>query len=230
MKAFTSIFSNEIRDAFGGIKRPLSFRPNLRTTAGLDWESDHLGSTLGRRGTATASGASSLTVSAGMGTTQFIGRMVVAQPASGGAVYGIITSHTDTVLTVDRWYNADDPGGTAGTTPSSTSQYAIIPGRAPGFYLALTETAITPAAGDTTLSGEITTGGLTRAFATYAHTGGNTFYTLSKTFTATATFTVRGEAVFAALTNGTMPFESVEPNPPTLVSGDTLAQTVTVNI
>ena len=44
---------------------------------------------------------------------------------------------------------------------------------------------------------------------------------------------VTKEAVFGACNTtagGVMPFESAEPNPPTLVSGDTLTQTVTITI
>src|ERR1044072_900520 len=53
-------------------------------------------------------------------------------------------------------------------------------------YIALTANATSPAAGDTTLTAEIATGGggLIRAAATYAHTNGQATYTLTKTFTA----------------------------------------------
>lgn len=75
--------------------------------------------------------------------------------------------------------------------------------------------------------------GFTRALAVFAHTAAATTYTLVNTFTASGTRTINKEAVFGAATltaGGVMPFESAEPNPPTLVSGDTLAQTVTITV
>lgn len=101
---------------------------------------------------------------------------------------------------------------------------------ASGRWLGLSTDTTAPAATDTSLTGEITTGGLGRALGTYAHTTGTATYTISNTFTSSATFTVQKEAVFNAISSGTMIFESLEPNPPTLVSGDTLTQTVTVSI
>lgn len=76
-------------------------------------------------------------------------------------------------------------------------------------YIGLTENATAPAAGDTTLTSEIATGGLTRAIATYAHTGSATSYTLSKTFTASSAFTaVQKAGLFNASSSGTMAFEN----------------------
>lgn len=53
-------------------------------------------------------------------------------------------------------------------------------------YMAVTANNTPPAAGDTTLTGEITTasGGLVRAQATPAHSNGTSTFTLTKTFTA----------------------------------------------
>jgi len=56
--------------------------------------------------------------------------------------------------------------------------------------IAVSDNATDPAAGDTTLSGEITTGGLTRVQATtISHSVGTNVTTLENTFTATAAFT-----------------------------------------
>lgn len=73
-------------------------------------------------------------------------------------------------------------------------------------FIALTETAVTPAAGDTTLSGEITTNGLARADAgTKSHTGGTNSTTIEHTFTASGAFTaVQASALFVASSAGTM--------------------------
>lgn len=74
-------------------------------------------------------------------------------------------------------------------------------------YIASTESSITPAVGNTTLTGEITTNGLTRADAgTKTWTAGTNTALVEHTFTATGSFTsVLASALFNALTVGTMP-------------------------
>lgn len=97
-------------------------------------------------------------------------------------------------------------------------------------YIAVTTDSGAPAAGDTTLAAEITTGGLARAIATYAHTGAATSYTLTKAFTASATHTsVQKAGLFNASSSGTMYLESAF-TAASLVSGDTLTITWTINI
>jgi hypothetical protein len=147
----TSIFAFAVFDRFGHVKQPWSYHPNLRTTAGINWQADVMGNS--------------------------------SQPASAR-------------------------------------------------YIALTEDSGAPAAGDTTLTSELAVEGLSRALGTYAHTGGATSYTISNTFTKSggSARTINKMALFNAASTGTMPFESAMPSPPTLVSGDTLAVTVTVNI
>lgn len=99
-------------------------------------------------------------------------------------------------------------------------------------YIALTENATAPAAADTTLAAELTGEGLARAQAAYAHTAGAASYTLTKTFTMSSgtSRTIQKMAVFNAAAAGSMPFESLVPNPPTLVPSDQLTITETVNI
>ena len=98
-------------------------------------------------------------------------------------------------------------------------------------YIALTTNATAPAAGDTTLTGEIATGGLARALGTYSHTNGTTSYKISFTFTATATHTAVAKAgLFNASTAGTMAFETMLSSTATLASGDTLTIEWTINI
>lgn len=97
-------------------------------------------------------------------------------------------------------------------------------------YIALTENGTAPAAGDTTLTSEITTNGLARAVATYAHTGSATSYTLAKQFTASGTFTtVQKDGIFNAASSGTMFLEATF-TAVALISGDQLTVTHTVNI
>src|SRR5688572_21270383 len=104
-------------------------------------------------------------------------------------------------------------------------------------YIAVSANTDPESAANTTLPGEITTsgGGLVRAQATYAHTGG------AATFTLTRTFIVNGSDVVPAVvakygvlndpTGGTLVFEELLATTATLAaSGDqtTITHTVTV--
>lgn len=104
-------------------------------------------------------------------------------------------------------------------------------------YLAITANVTTPSATDTTLTGEITTagGGLIRAAATYAHTGGTSTYTLTKTFTANGSdalpVTIGKVGVFNASSAGAMAWETLLGTTATLsTSGDNLTITETVTL
>lgn len=104
-------------------------------------------------------------------------------------------------------------------------------------YIALTANSSSPAAGDTSLTGEIATasGGLIRAQATYAHTGGTATFTLTKTFTANGNdslpVTVAKIGVFNASSGGTMPWTSLLSATATLSAvGDALTITETITI
>ena len=144
----------------------------------------------GAKGTLTGSSATSATDSgATWGTTQFIGSVIVAAPASGGLVYANIISHTGTVATVDRWYDATAPGGTVGTTPATTGLYVIIPGQAPSMFMGISANASAVGSGDTTLVGEITTvgGGLIRKIAALTHSASASTGTVVAVFTANGT-------------------------------------------
>lgn len=82
-------------------------------------------------------------------------------------------------------------------------------------FMALTASVVAPAAGDTTLAGEYAVGGsgLLRALAAYAHTAGVASYTLTKTFTGTASdtyaSTVGKIGVLNAATGGVLMFETL---------------------
>lgn len=229
--------------------RKTAWRKNLTTdtatgyTNRRDWQAKAMGMGPSFAGTwasgaATATTGTTLTAAgtfptAGQGLA---GQIVACGPNSAGTgttVYGVIVSNTATVLTVDQWYNPQSAVGAAGTTPNATCTYQILPGQNPASWLAVTSDATAPSASDTALASEATTNGFARAVGSYSHTAAATTYALVKTFTATGTLTVNKEAVFGAASptaGGVMPFESAETSPPTLVSGDTLAQTVTVTI
>ena len=97
-------------------------------------------------------------------------------------------------------------------------------------YIALTTDATAPAATDTTLTGEINSGGLSRAQGTYAHTAGTNTFTISKTFTASATQTnVQKAGLFTASSSGTMMAENTF-TAVSLASGDQLTITWTITL
>lgn len=104
-------------------------------------------------------------------------------------------------------------------------------------YLALTANSTAPSASDTTLAGEITTagGGLVRAQATYAHTAGQSTYTLTKLFTANGSdvlpVTIAKIGVFNAASSGTMAFTTaLSPTATLSASGDSITLTETVTL
>jgi hypothetical protein len=157
---------------------------------------------------------------------------------TGSTVYGVITTNSATVLTVDQWYSGTSTTGAAGTTPNGTGQYIILPGQNPAAWMCLSISVFTPSTADTSLNSqgaELAANGFSRAVGTYAHTAAATTYTLIHLWTATGTDTINNEGISGAATlvsnnGGVFPFESAEPSPPTLVSGDTLQNTVTVTI
>ena len=204
---------------------------NLLNNAGRDLWDASFGAAGVNNGTnvATGSSATSLTDTGEAWTTdQFKGWTVIAEESTNTPVYGNIGSNTGTVLTIDAWKNADD---SAGTTPGTTANYAIYP-TCRARYMGLTENASSAAAGNTTLTGEITTGGCARALATYAHTGGTSSYTMQKTFSVSASFPAihRGALFTASNTTaaGIMVFEAVLNADANVISGDSLQVTATI--
>ncbi len=99
-------------------------------------------------------------------------------------------------------------------------------------YIALTTDSGAAAAGNTTLTSEITTNGLGRAQATtITHTDNTNTTTLSKVFTASGTHTaVHRSGLFNATSSGIMVHEAVFASDATLVSGDTLTVTWTITL
>ena len=252
-KPFTSIWQGIVRDKDGLVKHVGAPHRNLRVNAGSDWQAQVMEggptnnvaqraatsisttTTLNDTGAAFPTSANITGVTGGL-----VGRFIAVGPNSSGTgstVYGVIVTNAATLVTVDRWVAAGSPFA-AGTTPNGTAQYQVLPGNAPSWFMALSTTVQSGAAGDTVLAGELTSGGFARApFTTLTHTLATTSYSLANTFTASATQTINSEALFnasgaagvTATTGGVMSFESAEPNAPTLVSGDTLAQTCLVN-
>lgn len=212
----------------------------MRVNSGADHQSKAMGGGLGGEvGVATASSATTLTTNSAVTHTSndLAGQRVITTLAA--IAEGVIvsnTSGTNTVLTVDHWVV---PGTTAtATTPTSTTPYTIQSGAGPGRVIALSTNATAPSATDTALAGELNNagGGLNRARSTYSHTLGAASYSLTNTFTANGSdpgsSTVQKIGVFNSTVpvTGILIFESAVTSPPTLVSGDTIAITETVNI
>lgn len=145
----------------------------------------------------------------------------------GGPRFGFADLLGDIEARADLRTNAgtDFQAGVMGST-SSTGTGAF----APANWIGITANATAPAAGDTTLTGEIGSGTLVRAQATYSHTTGVASYTLQKTFTSDQTVTIAKIGVFNASTGGTMVFETLLNATASLVSGDQLTVTETVSL
>lgn len=211
----------------------LGVNHNTRTGDGKDWQSDHMGGKPGAAtgSPATATSATSLTVTGTpLVANALKGWRIYADNGTGSPVYGNIGSNTTSVITVDGWFNADD---SAGSTPASTAAFILIP-RAPARYIGLTTDTTAITGSETALTSEITTNGLARALATYAHTGGTTAYTLQKTWTASgASGTIHRAGLFTAATltaGGNLAFISDLNADAVLASGDSLQVTWTINI
>jgi hypothetical protein len=196
----------------------------------MDWLHDAMfGKTGLTAAVATASSSTSLTkAAAGWTVDAYKGMRVIAEQSTAAPVFGNIGTNSATVLTVDQWWNGDM---TTGTTPGSTADFQIIPGTSPAWFIGLTTDTGSPATSDTTLASEITTNGLARALAVYAHTGGTTTSTLTKTFTASGTHTnVHKAGLFTALTTtagGILVADTNLNADATLASGDAIAITWT---
>jgi hypothetical protein len=102
-------------------------------------------------------------------------------------------------------------------------------------FIALTENSTAPAAGNTTLTGELSADGLSRAQGTYAHTNGTNTYTITRAYTFTRASavdrTIAKIGVFNASSTGTMAFETLLSATQLLqANGDQLTVTQTVTL
>jgi len=250
--SFYSVFKTDFHTSDGTVEG--IWRHNLTTTTATGYTNayDWLAKAMGQgpsfafasaQGTATATSGTSMTNSgatfptSGQGLAGSI--VVVGANASGtgSVVYGVILTNTSTVLTVDQWYSGTSTTGAVGTTPNATGQYIILPGQNPASQLSVTSSATTVTTADNFLASELTTNGFSRAVGSFSHTAAANTFALSHLWTATGSQTINNEAVSGAATwssstpyGGVYPFASAEPNAPSLVSGDSLTNTVTITI
>lgn len=214
-----------------GSVEDLGWSHNLKTTVGMDWLHSIMGGKLGFgvSGTvATGAPTSTTLTTSGLVADAYKGSVIVAENGTNSPVWGNIGTNSTTVFTIDSWHYGDD---SAGATPASGANFIIMPGQGSARYIGLTTDTGSPATSDTTLTSEITTNGLARALATFAHTGGTTTYTLSKTFTASGTHTnVHKAGLFTAETaaaGGILVADTNLNADATLASGDAIAITWT---
>lgn len=145
----------------------------------------------------------------------------------------VVARHADGTIFHDEWrHNLVTTGGLdwLANAMGAASQPAVAK------YIALTNDSTVPAVGDCaggstacTLTSEITTNGLARAAATYAHTNSTSTYTMTYTWTATGTQSVQKAGMFNASSSGTMVFETAF-SVLALVSTDTLTVTWTITV
>ena len=154
------------------------------------------GGVVGITGAGTTATSSSLTSGSitSVAANQFAGmRIYVYSTTNTLIVWGNIVSHTSgttPVFTVDRWYQEGGTSWTtsAGATPTTPWGYTISGSSISQWFIGLTATTTAAADGDTSLTGEITTGGggLIRKIAPFAITLATTpvAYTLTPVYTA----------------------------------------------
>ena len=204
------------------------------------------GGQVGATGTGTAASSTTVTSASTWTTNQWAGYKIIVANSAGAMVWGNIKSNTNAasagVATVDRWYNFATPGGAAGTTPANGYYWAILDGGSTSaWFVGMTTTNITPAHGDTSMSGEYTTasGGYIRKIAPFSLTSG----TSPGSFTLTPVYTGNGSdtypqtfyaiGVFNSMVSGdtvsTMMFEtSLNASATVAASGDQVTVTETV--
>jgi hypothetical protein len=194
----------------------------------------------------TLTGTGSVWTASNLGTPTLgcAGHRVYCAPntSTNPVVWGNIVSNTTNVLTVDGWwkYPAAALGPpVAGTTPSNGDAFVIAPGGIGAvMYMGLTTNASAAAATNTTLTGEITTNGGSRALATFTRganpSSSSGTFTLQKAFSITGTLTaVHRMGLFVCLTAaGADPliFETTLSADATVVNGDTLTVTDTITV
>jgi hypothetical protein len=154
------------------------------------------GGLVGLVGTGTSATSTTLTSgSVATVTANYFAGMRIYVYNGTNIVWGNIISHTagtTPVYTVDRWYLEGGTSWTttAATTPASGYYYVISGSAISNWFVGLTATTTAAAAGDTSLTGEITTasGGLVRKIAPFAITVATT----PVTFTLTPVYTANG--------------------------------------
>ena len=231
----------------GAAPDPLSGITALHLNIGRDQQATNMfgWGYLGTTGTASSTGTTSLVSASETGVSHSsndcVGQTIYAGPNSSGtgvSVYGIITANTSgttPTYTVDRWYTAQTPGGSAGTTPNGTAKYQVVEGGSPIVFVGLSASTVAPTGSSTTLTGEITTsgGGLIRQIAPVTHSASAATVVLTPVFTANGTdvlpVTIALAGASASITSGYANAYQTQLSPTATISasGDSLTLTWT---
>lgn len=129
-----------------------------------------------------------------------------------------------------------DKGAALAASLIAGSSLGSITSPLPPLYVALSTSSLTPAKGDTTLTGETAVSGLTRALGaagTYtapAALDGAASYVITKQFTAGGSATIASAALFDAASTGNMFVEANLSSSAVLISGDLITISWTVNL
>jgi hypothetical protein len=181
----------------------------------------------------------------GDAASRYTARQLLAEKVGSGRASAVIAHRRPTdfvkdkatgLLVPDRFRLLDEPELVWNQITNAGRDYLHVQGYgtsglgANGLnWIALTNTAVTPAAGDTTLSGEIVSNGLSRAQGTVTHTNGTNTTGVDKTFTATGTQACQACALFSASSVGTMNHELTFTQR-SLVTNDTIQITYTITL
>lgn len=148
----------------------------------------------------------------------------------------VITRADGTVEKQHSFNSRVDAGAALSASLISGTTLGGLTSPAAAKYIAVSSSSLTPAKGDTTLTGEISTNGLGRALGTAgtytapSALDGAASYVLSKTFSATGTATVVSAAIFDAASAGNMFVEANLASSATVNNGDSLTINWTVNL
>jgi hypothetical protein len=237
-----------------GTYEDLGVHPNLMTYIGGTimagwWGFQAAGSTLASFISSTSPTSTtiqdtgSLMTASALSTPQIglTGMRVWATPhtSTNPLVWTNIISNTTHVITGDAWWKFGAAAGgvpITGTTPTSGDSYVVAPAGLAGLqFIALTNDSGAAAAGDLTLASEITSNGLGRVMATFAHTQSKAAFnavTLTNTFTASGSQSCQKAGLFSALSSaGADPmFFEANFSAASLVSGDTLSFSWTITL
>lgn len=129
-----------------------------------------------------------------------------------------------------------DKGAALTASLMSGSSLGSISSPLPPLYVALSTSSLTPAHGDTTLSGETSVSGLGRTLGTAGtytapvSLDASASYVITKTFTAGAGATIVSAALFDAVSTGNLFVEANLSSSVVMVSTDTLTINWTINL
>lgn len=157
-----------------------------------------------------------------------VGRHSVATENLSGKVHDVYVTARHADGTVYAFRHVHNLRTNAGADAQASQMANTAAQAASCNYIAVSNDAAAPAAGDTTLASEIAANGLTRAQGTYSHSNGTASFTVTKVFSVSGTQSSQKTGVFNAASVGTMCWEAAYSQITNNI-GDTLTISWTVN-